>query len=1286
MSGKPAARVGDKVAGNVIVSGSATVLIGDAGQGCADKACKGSPSVGSPVNPMLGIKVLPGETDFALAAPSPFVFTRSYASDDDRIGALGQGWSIPGASLYMEVSETATVMVDSQGRRITFDALAPSESLFSPSESLWIRRGGPLQEEGVPPTKAWDGRWIGVPEAVQRDPNAIVAMAVSGNDAFVFLAGPTRWRLAQVVDRNSYATEYQWSATGDLRAICDSAGRVYALVYAAHATTREGDNGLRLAGVVLAFDPGREDKPRSTFNPLAKDNDWLVRYGYDAEGNLVEVIDRMGQSVRYFGYRQHIMVRHGQPGGIDVRYTYDTYSPQGKVLTQRNLEGLDYSFDYHRDRTVVTDSIGRVNIYYFAGEAGLRRLVKHLRADGSAVERKYDYAGRLIAVVDPMGRVTRYRQDGTGCELGVTRPDGTTQVIRHDPRTGDLVGTEDPLGRRVTVERDSRGNPVKEVGPDSAVTRYVYGRQNLPNRPSQIIDAKGGVKNLAWNDRGQMISYTDCSGCTTRYQYDSNGDLVGIVNAIGDMVHHENDRLGRPVKIIRSDGAAICYSYDILGRVTKVLNGSEVRLEILYDRWGRILARTNSQGEAIKFSYDAAGRATTLTNENESICQFVFDVMDRMIEETGFDMRCRRYRYNLAGELVETEDAGGMLTCYQRDSLGRITCLKVPATASVSASEQCFVYDAAGQLLKAYNSDVTVLMQYDDAGRLMAEKQQHVDGWNYCHRHVHDPLGIREISQYDSELTVQWMTYGAGHLHGVRIEDCGLDFDRDELHREVHRRAVQDGMPTGLESFRKYGLAGEMTEQRSRLNSGEIAVMDWVRIYRFNALGQMACVQDSQYGEIIYHHDAVGRLIGSHHAGHEYFYRYDPAGNRLNADDVNSNMTNLLKVKNNMVASLGGVVYTYDVVGNVVERVTVGEMALRFDFDGRNCLAGASKVDAESDALVSARYFYDPFGRRIRKEVTRRDKELIVVRFGWDGLRMSLEEKAASRSYVIYEPGGFVPMLRVDGGGKSVGAVNSDFHEIDMRGWPDLFRPSRKNSEWTVYTFHVDAIGVPVYLTNLSARVFWWNRLDDWGRMPGDQENEISQPLFFQGQYRDDETGLNYNHHRYYDPHLGAYISQDPIGLRGGVNLYSYAHQSPRQEIDPLGLFAWHGQWCGPDWTGGRVESYVPANNALYAKPEDKLDAACKKHDIQYYKCRSKFKCNTDARRSCMASADKVLYDEAGNAGRDFERDGLLVGFWLKNHTVGPDVEEDADECPQKCPTCTERAERRERTFGPAAR
>jgi RHS repeat-associated protein len=106
--------------------------------------------------------------------------------------------------------------------------------------------------------------------------------------------------------------------------------------------------------------------------------------------------------------------------------------------------------------------------------------------------------------------------------------------------------------------------------------------------------------------------------------------------------------------------------------------------------------------------------------------------------------------------------------------------------------------------------------------------------------------------------------------------------------------------------------------------------------------------------------------------------------------------------------------------------------------------------------------------------------------------------------------------------------------------------------------YQCDHLGTPQELTDEQGDIAWAAHYKAWGEAhealsTAGKRAGLKQPIRFQGQYFDHETGLHYNRHRYYDPHCGRFISNDPIGLSGGINLQGYA-KNPVQWVDPLGL------------------------------------------------------------------------------------------------------------------------------------
>jgi RHS repeat-associated protein len=152
-------------------------------------------------------------------------------------------------------------------------------------------------------------------------------------------------------------------------------------------------------------------------------------------------------------------------------------------------------------------------------------------------------------------------------------------------------------------------------------------------------------------------------------------------------------------------------------------------------------------------------------------------------------------------------------------------------------------------------------------------------------------------------------------------------------------------------------------------------------------------------------------------------------------------------------------------------------------------------------------------------------------------------------------------------GSKLIAETDNDKHWQSYLYEPDSYRPlalvhgNAQQDNIKLYWYQNDHLGTPIALTGSLGDTLYECQYNAYGQIinetyhQDDIDSLPDNPLRFQGQYYDEETGLHYNLNRYYDPFTGRYITQDPIKLMGGNNLYQYC-PNPVNWVDPLGLIA----------------------------------------------------------------------------------------------------------------------------------
>jgi len=843
---------------------------------------------------------------------------------------------------------------------------------------------------------------------------------------------------------------------------------------------------------------------------------------FDAQGRLLQKVDRNGNTVSYRRDAVGRLTRESDSAGRYLDYSYDS---TGHVASVTDHSGRSWQYAYNTEGALisVTDPVGGVRRYTYQSydtvetpNSGTFTTYQQLTrvTDESGVERLgVTYTERRVSTYTMATNTYTYTYPRTTARITNTLSKrdsaGSLWSYLYDDDDGQITQRTDPLGRneqwrydnhslvaeytdqsgqRWRYEHDNLGRQTQHTDPLDRQTQWQY--LNDTPWPIKITSPSGRVTTIEYDPQGNPTTLTDASGAVTRMEYSALGDLTAIIDASSQRTEIRYTAAGLPDQYQDPLGRVSQFEYDSLSRLINTINPAGESQQTRYDALDRITAQTDGLNHTSDFAYDASGRLLSVTDANDNaIGAYLYDPFGRIASATEAGI-AYVYSYNSNNTLASLTE-GDVTTTYTFD---RKRQLLRQRSARVSLS---YRYDPNGRITRIIGNGAAVAYTYDAAGQRTSETQgsrnidltYNRDGELNQYTHASNPYQLPR----DSRGQLTSLITPAGE-YSLTHDPRGL--------------LTQLTPPNGQQQSFAYDAAAQLTRQDYSQSGGITYDYQYDQASR---LTQASGDSTRQYG-----FDAASRLTSASHDNTSYNYNYDPVGNR-SEDSQQHDTANRLDEDTTYS-------YQYDTRGNLSQKTNKASGA-RSDYshNGLNQLTVFEHYpdSTATTADITARYVYDTIGRRIRKTVGSQTTE-----YHWLGSQLIAEYQRGQVTKIYSYTQGYAPVEVQEG--------------------------------TNTYTVHADHLDTPRYLTDQSGQIVWQNLPDPYGisevnEDPDGDGNNVSFNIRFPGQYFDAETRLHYNYFRDYDPSIGRYVQSDSIGLLGGVNTYVYVGGNPITRVDPTG-------------------------------------------------------------------------------------------------------------------------------------
>ncbi|NDC75610.1 RHS repeat protein [bacterium] len=829
-------------------------------------------------------------------------------------------------------------------------------------------------------------------------------------------------------------------------------------------------------------------------------------YTYNLAGYVLSFTDELGRVTTTTRDSSNRPTRVDRPGGT---YETWTYNATGQVLTHRRANGGIQTYAYYTagqpgglpgDLKTSTDPLGNVTTYTHAA------------------------SGQVLTRTDALSRTSTTVYSAGARPIRIIYPDATFREIDYD-LYGNVIQTTNELGHATNYTFNEYQRVASVTDPLGRTTTYQYGLSpscsscGYVDTLTRITYPSGRKIERTYDASGLLLTETDGAGtaaaATSTRVYSAAGDLASQSDPLGHVTSHTYDLLRRRLTTTDPLSRVTTFTYDAVGNPLTTTRADGALTTSTYDVRNRLATRTDAAANVIAYAYDPDGRLASLTDARSAVTTWTYDLAGRLTRKTYADATYEEHTYDAVGNrtLLRTP-AAVTLACTYDVRNRELTCDWSDATPDVTRA-----YDAASRLVTLTTAGVvTHSYAYDAADQLLSEVTAPVAlaPATFTVAYAYDVDGRRSQLTYPDTMPVIYTYTPRGQVSGISPYGPPpfATFTYD-----LAGRRTQKAFDNEVTTTYTYDVADQVTSIVHGKVTGELARYN----YAYDTGGRRTAKTITGPGAParaeVYGYDAIDQVTSSNYgtAGTETF-AYDPMGNRTSASLLGQGSIAYTANALNQYSAINGAAPTYDVNGN-----TLTLPNRTFAYDGQSRLKTATLGTPGLSGYQVASFVYDARNRQVSRTLNG-----VTTYFIWDGWSLLAEYQVINS--VLSQRRSYVHGPRQD----------------------EILRQDER-----IY-FHEDALGDTVLTTNDIGRVSQFYSYTAFGEVTAYNSSGAITPslntrFLYTGREWISELGLNDHRNRFYLPSLGRWLNRDPIGERGGRNLYAFCDNNPLTRIDPFG-------------------------------------------------------------------------------------------------------------------------------------